>query len=549
MKLLRIGVILGLIVSLLLFSAPTFAADQGNGQNAGYERILVKFKAGTDEATRQEIYRRHGDSVLGDISRIGVRVLKIPAGRLSERLSAYRSEKAVQFAEPDFIATAIGDPDPYFSNQWGMTKIQAPDAWDITIGKSDVKIAILDTGVDQDHPDLAAKIVDPNNDNKNFTTSGTVDDLYGHGTHVAGIAAAVTSNGIGVAGVGYDCTIMNGKVLDDTGSGYYSWVASGIIWAADSGAKVISMSLGGSSSSSTLQSAVDYAWSKGVVIVAAAGNNGTSTKVYPAYYTNVIAVAATDQNDAKASWSSYGSWVDVAAPGVNIYSTLPNHSNQIGSQNYGYLSGTSMATPFVAGLAGLVWASSYGTSNASVRNRIESTADPVTGTGTYWQYGRINAYKAVAPAAPQPPSLSVSVSAPSLTNQSSFTVQATVTNSGDVTATGVTVSINLPSGLSTGESLTKTPGDIAGKASATVSWLVTATADGKYTITVDAVATNASTASGTTTVTVDTTPPARVTGLTVTTVSSSQLNLSWKANTDSDLKNYNVYRSTTSGGP
>jgi thermitase len=360
---------------------------------------------------------------------------------MQEKLLAYRGEKAVLFAEPDFIAKAIGTPnDPSFGNQWGMTKIQAPQAWDITTGQPSIKIAILDTGVDQDHEDLAGKIVA----NKNYTTSGTVDDRYGHGTHVAGIAAAATNNGIGVAGVGYNSTIMNVKVLDDTGSGYYSWVASGITWAADNGAKVINMSLGGSSSSSTLESAVNYAWGKGVVIVAAAGNSGNTARLYPGYYTNVIAVGATDSNDAKASFSTYGSWVDVAAPGVNIFSTLPNHANQIGSQNYDYLSGTSMATPYVAGLAGLVWATSCGTSNTNVRNRIQSTADPITGTGTYWQYGRINAYKAVAPP--------------------------------------------------------------------------------------------------------DTTPPARVTGLTVTMVSSSQLNLSWNANTESDLKNYKVYRSTVSGG-
>ena len=396
MKWLRIGLIIGLILSLLLPGVPIFAADRGNGQDFAQDRILVKFKEGTDESSKQEIHHRQGDSVEGDIAQIGVRVVKIPAGKMQEKLLAYRGEKVVQFAEPDFIATAIGTPnDPYFSNQWGMTKIQAPDAWGITQGSSTVMIAIVDTGVYQNHEDLSGKIVA----NKNLTTSGTVDDLYGHGTHVAGIAAAATNNGIGVAGVGYNCSIMNVKVLDDTGSGYYSWIAGGITWAADNGAKVISMSLGGSSSSSTLENAINYAWSKGVVIVAAAGNNGTSGAVYPAYYTNVIAVAATDSNDVKASWSSYGSWVDVAAPGVSIFSTLPNHINQMGTQNYGNLSGTSMATPYVAGLAGLVWATPYGTSNTNVRNRIQSTADQITGTGTYWQYGRINAYKAVAPQA------------------------------------------------------------------------------------------------------------------------------------------------------
>ncbi len=441
-KLLWIGVILGLVISLLLLSAPTFAAGGGNTGDFASDHILVKFKAGTSEGARQEIHGRHGGYALGDITRLGVQVVKIPAGKAREKLGAYRREKAVEFAERDYIATVVLTPnDTYFGNQWGMTRIQAPQAWDITTGQASIKIAILDTGVDQNHEDLASKIVD----NRNFTTSGTVDDLYGHGTHVAGIAAAATNNGIGVAGVGYGCTIMNVKVLDDNGSGYYSWIANGIIWAADNGAKVITMSLGGSSASSTLEAAVNYAWSKGVVLVAAAGNDGKTAPVYPAYYANCIAVAATDQNDVKASWSNYGSWVDVAAPGVSIFSTLPNHNNKIGILNYGSLSGTSMATPYVAGLAGLVWATSYGTSNTNVRNRIENTADAIAGTGTYWRYGRINAYKAV--------------------------------------------------------------------------------------------------------VSPDTTPPAQVSGLTVTTASSSQLNLSWTANTEPDLKNYRVYRGTVSSGP
>lgn len=156
------------------------------------------------------------------------------------------------------------------------------------------------------------------------------------------------------------------------------------------------MSLSGSSPSTTLEKAVNFAWKRGVVIAAAAGNAGTSAPNYPAYYENCIAVAATDQNDNKASFSTYGKWVDVAAPGVDIFSTLPNHPNQLGL-NYGYLNGTSMATPFVAGLAALVWTTSHGTDNAAVRNRIESTCDNIPGTGTYWVHGRINDFNAVSP--------------------------------------------------------------------------------------------------------------------------------------------------------
>ena len=195
---------------------------------------------------------------------------------------------------PTTSVRLFGSPvDAYFDKQWGMNKVQAPQAWDVTTGSGEVNIAILDTGIDLDHPDLAAKIVS----SINFGDSPNADDSYGHGTHCAGIAAASTNNGVGVAGLGYDSTLMNVKVLRDNGSGYYSWVANGITWAADNGAEVISLSLGGSSASSTLENAINYAWDKGVVIVTAAGNNGNSNPFYPAYYANCIAVAGTDAND------------------------------------------------------------------------------------------------------------------------------------------------------------------------------------------------------------------------------------------------------------
>ena len=404
MKILKKIMLLGLVLGLLLMSAPVMAITENQGNKFSSDLILVKFKAGTNAATKQQLHAKHGASVVREISQLGVQVLRIPAGKVPEKVQSYLLENVIDYAEPDYIATAYGVPnDPSFNSQWGMNPIQAPAAWDSTVGKPEIKIAILDTGVDQNHEDIpAAKIIA----NKNFTDSSTFDDNYGHGTHVAGIAAAATNNGTGVAGVGYTCSIMNYKVLNDSGSGAYDWISSGIIWAADNGAKVINMSLGGTVGSTTLKNAVDYAWNKGVVIVAAAGNDGVSTASYPAYYSNCIAVAASDSNDAKASFSNYGSWVDVAAPGVGIYSTLPNHSNFIstnylsGFLNYGSLSGTSMATPFVAGLAGLVWSTTYGTSNTAVRSRIESTADQ---TGTIWtSYGieRINAYKAVLLSAP-----------------------------------------------------------------------------------------------------------------------------------------------------
>jgi len=327
---------------------------------------------------------------------IGVQVVTVPKGQAKEKAKAYSSKAKVAYAEPDFVTEALGSPDDaLFGNQWNMVKVQAPQAWEVTTGSSSINIAILDTGVDQDHPDLASKIIS----NVNFSGSNTTDDIHGHGTHVAGIAAASTNNGLGVAGLGYDTTIMNVKVLSDTGSGTYSGLAAGIVWAADNGAEIINMSLGGSAPSSTLEDAVNYAWSKGVVVVAAAGNSGNDLAWYPAYYANSIAIAATGANDALASWSNYGDWVDVAAPGASIYSTVKGGS-------YWYMSGTSMAAPHVAGLAALVFTTVSDTDgdgklNDEVRSRIEATCDDIGVSGI--GYGRINAAQAVGDVAPVVP--------------------------------------------------------------------------------------------------------------------------------------------------
>ncbi|MBC7106540.1 MAG: peptidase S8, partial [Firmicutes bacterium] len=305
---------------------------------------------------------------MGEIAPLGVQVVRVPSGTVREKVAAYRAEECVAFAEPDYEAGALFIPnDPYFPSQWGLNNtgqtggtedadLDAPEAWEYSSG-SGVRVAVVDTGIDLSHEDLRDKIAV----SANFTNSRTADDGFGHGTHVAGIIGAVTNNGRGVAGTAPGCVLMNVKVLNDRGTGYYSWISRGIVWAADNGARVINLSVGGASPSDTLREAVEYAWAKGAVLVAAAGNNGTSDPVYPAYYEPCIAVAATDASDAMAGFSSYGLWVDLAAPGVDIFSTLPDHRSRLRTQNYGFLSGTSMAAPFVSGTAALVWATKYGT--------------------------------------------------------------------------------------------------------------------------------------------------------------------------------------------
>jgi len=394
------------LLSLFAIFSPPAKAQDNNNHIPG--QVLVKFKDGVSQTEKDDLLRNNRVKIVSKIDALEVLVLQVPQTAEEKVVTALSKNPHVDYAELDYIAEVFFVPnDTYFAdNQWGLENtgqtikgvtgvvdadIDGPTAWDTTQGG--VKVAILDTGIDQDHEDLSVKVVSQ----KNFTDSPTIDDLYGHGTHVGGIVAAITNNNTGVAGGCPNCQLMNGKVLNDKGSGAYSWVANGITWATDNGAKVINMSLGGSAKSSTLERAVNYAWNKGVVVVAAAGNSANPSKTYPAAYTNSIAVAATNNKDQKASFSSYGAkWVDVAAPGENIFSTFPNHPYKINkSFGYDFGSGTSMATPMTSAVAALIWSTPYGTSVSAVRTRLESTADKITGTGIYWSAGRVNAANAV----------------------------------------------------------------------------------------------------------------------------------------------------------
>jgi len=400
-----------LFLGLFNFFSPSVKAQDNNNHVPG--KVLIRFKDGVSQTEKDNLLRNNRARVVNKLDALGALVLQVPQTAEEKVVVALSRNPHVDYAELDYIAEAFFVPnDTYFAgNQWGLENtgqtikgvagvvdadIDGPTAWNWTQGG--VKVAILDTGIDQDHEDLSAKIIDKVNDQKNFTDSPTIDDLYGHGTHVGGIVAAVTNNNIGVAGGCPNCQLMNGKVLNDSGSGAYSWIANGIVWASDNNAKVINMSLGGSIKSFTLENAVNYAWSKGVVVVAAAGNSANPSKTYPAAYTNAIAVAATNNKDQKASFSSYGAkWVDVAAPGENIYSTFPNHPYKINkSLGYDFGSGTSMATPMTSAVAALIWSTPYGTSASQVRTRLEKKADKIAGTGTYWSKGRVNAANAVS---------------------------------------------------------------------------------------------------------------------------------------------------------
>ncbi|MBC7263325.1 MAG: S8 family serine peptidase [Chloroflexi bacterium] len=303
---------------------------------------------------------------------------------------------SVIYAEHDQRVRALGVPnDPYWAQQWNMSIVNAPAAWDVITGSETVIIAFLDTGLDLDHEDLQAKIwrnpseipgngLDDDGNGKvddvngwHFyhkrvgfdyvpAEDGNVQDDNGHGSHVAGIAAADTNNGLGVAGMCWGCRILPVKVLDSNGEGWYSDIIAGLLYAVEQGARVVNLSLGGSDQSQALQDAITHAHDAGALLVAAAGNDGGPV-LYPAACQHVLAVAATDQSDQRASYSNHGPQVDIAAPGGPIYSTWWRG-------NYFVKSGTSMAAPHVSGAAALLWSLNSRYTNVEVADILLHTA-------------------------------------------------------------------------------------------------------------------------------------------------------------------------------
>ena len=364
----------------LSLTGENFSSSSPSSAEHTDDSVLVKFDENTSEAVIAFYVDAFGAEISGELSELGVMVLKVPAGEVETVVSNLNQLSSVEFAEPNYIARAFDTVpnDPSWSSQYGPTNIQGPQAWDLTTGSNSVTIAVIDTGVDLNHPDLSAKVVG----GCDFVNRDDVaQDDNGHGTHVAGIAAAASNNGVGIAGVSWGARVMPVKVLSASGSGSYQDVASGIIFAADNGAQIINMSLGGSSPSSVLEDAVNYAFNRGVLVVASAGNSGNSTPPYPAAYTNAFAVAATDSNNNRASFSTYGSFVDIAAPGVSIYATYFDDT-------YASLSGTSMSAPHVAGAAALLFGySQYLDTGAEIRTALESTALDLGSAGWDQYYG------------------------------------------------------------------------------------------------------------------------------------------------------------------
>src|SRR3989441_2836706 len=349
--------------------------------------IFVKFRSGAARLEVDGAIKSTGGTEVREHPQLRLHVLNVPAAAKEAILAAYAKHPAVEWAEPAHRVASAGSPnDPLYAQQWALPKISWDRAYGVVPITGSAKIAVLDTGVEATHPDLLGRTVP----GRSFVGGLPEVDPNGHGTAMAGIAAANVSNMIGIAGVAYaGASVTSVQVLRADGSGWDSDVVAGVLWAADNGAKVILMGFSSPDFSSSLQDAVNYASSKGAVLVAATGNDGSSAPTYPAEMANVIGVAATDQNDAVAANSNTFS-AAVAAPGVSIYAT------QRGG-GYGAITGTSPSAAETAGLAALLIAS--GKSNADASTQIRGTTDPVLGK----TFGRINVYKALTTAAaPQP---------------------------------------------------------------------------------------------------------------------------------------------------
>jgi type VII secretion-associated serine protease mycosin len=408
----------GVMTSPYSVAAPIRTNPAENRDTPRYaNRMVVKFKSGATEGQIRSVRTRFRLSSIREIGELGISCLSLPAGaNTTSTIAALQSQPGVAYAEPDFIFSsptpvrststrkrhvAAATTDPELSQQWGMMKIGMPKVWQTNAGRVDVIVAVVDTGVDLRHPDLAPNLVPGYNV---LPDASGPDDDHGHGTHVSGIIAAAANNGIGIAGVAPHCKIMPVKVLGADGKGDTQNIVAGIVWAANHGAKVINMSLGGTGGSRALMEAVQYAQSKDVVCVAAMGNDGKNSQEYPGGYPGVIAVGATDEQDQITDFSNFGSWISVCAPGQDILSTLPTHIVTVNREegketSYDSMDGTSMASPFVAGVAALIRSQFPNLTAAQVKQRIERTSDDLgpAGFDVHFGFGRVNAARAALP--------------------------------------------------------------------------------------------------------------------------------------------------------
>jgi serine protease len=546
-------------------------------------RLVVKFDptldtSGLDGLLAPLQARVAGRGYDGDFE-----VLEVPHGAVDAWVSWLRSQPHVVYAEPEGLCYALGTPpnDTFWSYQWHMMDrgavsgvaasnfgVQAPEAWTKSTGTGAI-VAVVDTGVAYENfgsfaqaPDLVGTNFVAGYDFINNDAHANDDE--GHGTHVAGTIAQSTNNGQGTAGVAFGATIMPVKVLSSTGSGSWTSVANGIRFAADNGADVINLSLGGSGGSTVLEDAINYAWSRGVVICAATGNSGTSSIGFPAAYSNCIAVGATRFDGNRAPYSQYGNGIDVSAPGgdTSVDQNGDGYGDGVLQQTFGtsvtsfgyyFFQGTSMATPHVAGVAALVKAARPTATAAEVRAAIESSCVDrgTAGYDTTFGHGIVDANAAVdailggggggggdvtPPAAPAGLSATAGNASVALdwSNNTEADLDGYVVYRA-TSAAGPFTALNAALLLS----------------SAYADGTVDNGATYYYHVTAVDTSGNESQTSATVSATPrapDTTPPAAPAGLSAT-AGNGTVALDWSNNTEADLDGYIVYRATSASGP
>jgi subtilisin family serine protease len=417
------------------------------------DRVIVKLKPTVSSSDINTLQAEIGVTNVSTAEQFNIDIWDVPAGNVEEIISAYEDDPRVEYIEPDYIITledvektsapqenlaeitpqTTTPNDPSYPQLWGLNNtgqsggtpdadIDAPEAWDTQTGNPNQVIGVIDTGVDYNHPDLVGNIwTNPgeiagdgiDNDNNGYVddvrgwdfayNDNNPSDVDGHGTHVSGTIAAKGNNGVGVVGVNWNAKILPLKFLDDTGSGSTSNAILALNYATAKGVKITNNSWGGGGYSQGLYDAINTAGQQGALFIAAAGNEGRNTDLSPAYpasynLPNIISVAATDRNDAVPIFSNYGlTTVDLGAPGVEIYSTTPG-------ANYGYKTGTSMASPHVTGGAALVWAQNPTWTAQEVKNRLLQTTDPIPAlSGRTVSGGRLNVNNALGGSTPPPP--------------------------------------------------------------------------------------------------------------------------------------------------